>query len=142
MNQAVLKQCQANYKRLLALLPDVQTMQQGSGVKMKAGQFMDLNIDVLRQQGTVTQISMAHYYEQNGDLVPDPDMEVMLMHVTQMALPVHFQSGSFYRRCIEGTVITNLKEFGDQTSFLSQWLRNIKAQGHKITLPETNEQEG
>lgn len=132
MNQATVKQCRANYKRLLALLPDVQTMKLGSAVKMKANQFMDLNIDIVRQQGTVTQISMAHYYEQHGDLVPDPDMEIMLMHVTQVALPVHFQTGSFYRRCIDGTVITNLKEFGDQASFLSQWLRNIKSQGHAL----------
>lgn len=132
MQQAIIKQCRANYNRLLALLPDVQTMSVGSAVKMKADQFMDLNIDILRQQGTVTQISLAHYYEQHGDLVSDPDMEVMLMHVTQMALPVHFQSGDFYRPCIEGTTITNVKEFNGQSNFLSQWLRNIKMQGHAI----------
>jgi len=137
MKDAVIKQCQANYKRLLTLLPDVQTMQPGTAVKMKADQFMDLCIDVIQQQGTVTQISMAHYYEQNGDLVPDPDMEVMLMHATQMALPVHFQNAFAYRVCIEGTKVINGKELADQSAFLSMWLRNIKAQGHKLAESRT-----
>lgn len=140
MRSAVIKQCQANYARLLALLPQVRTMEPGSAVKMQADQFMDLCIDVLQQKGTVTQISMAHYYEQNGDLVPDPDMEVMLMHETQLALPVHFQNAIAYRVCIEGTRITNGKEFADQSSFLSMWLRNIKSQGHRI-IPSSNSQE-
>lgn len=139
MRDTVIKQCQANYTRLLALLPDVQTMEAGSAVKMKAEPFMDLCIDVLRQQGTVTQISMAHYFEQNGDLVPDPDMEVMLMHVTRMALPVHFQNAIAYRVCIEGTKVINGKELADQSSFLSIWLRNIKSQGHRI-IPSTDKE--
>lgn len=139
MRDPLIKQCQANYKRLLALLPNMQTMEPGSAVKMKAEPFMDLCIDVIRQQGTVTQISMAHYYEQNGDLMPDPDMEVMLMHVTQMALPVHFQNAIAYRVCMEGTRITNSKEFADQSSFLSLWLRNIKSQGHCI-IPSTDKE--
>lgn len=139
MRDAVIKQCQANYTRLLALLPDVQKMEPGSAVKMKAEPFMDLCIDVLQQQGTVTQISMAHYYEQNGDLVPDPDMEVMLMHVTRMALPVHFQNAIAYRVCIEGTKVINGKELADQSSFLSVWLRNIKSQGHCI-IPSTDKE--
>jgi uncharacterized protein YqiB (DUF1249 family) len=139
MHDALIKQCQANYKRLLALLPDVQSMEGGSAVKMKAEPFMDLCIDVLWQKGTVTNISMAHYFEQNGDLVPDPDMEVMLMHVTQMALPVHFQDCRVYRQCMEGTVIIDSREFAGQSSFLSRWLRNIKAQGHRIILPSSQE---
>lgn len=139
MQQAVIKQCQANYKRLLALLPAVQTMEQGGAVKMKAEPFMDLCIDVIRQQGTVTQISMAHYYEQNGDLVPDPDMEVMLMHVTRLALPVHFQNALAYRVCIEGEKVINGKELADQSCFLSMWLRNIKAQGHQLIQPTEKE---
>ncbi|MBX9726455.1 MAG: hypothetical protein K2X09_04245 [Rickettsiales bacterium] len=132
MQQAVIKQCQANYKRLLDLLPNVQTMAQGSAVKMKADQFQDLCIDIIQQKESVTQISMAHYYEQNGDLVPDPDMEIVLMHVTRMALPVHFQNALAYRVCVEGTRVINGREFVDQSSFLSMWLRNIKAQGHQL----------
>jgi len=139
MKQAIIKQCQANYKRILDLLPNVQSMEQGSAVKMKADQFQDLCIDVIQQQGTVTQISMAHYYEQNGDLVPDPDMEIMLMHVTRMALPVHFQNAFAYRVCVEGTRVINGREFADQSSFLSMWLRNIKAQGHQLTPSTDNE---
>ena len=132
MQQAVIKQCQANYKRLLDLLPNVQTMAQGSAVKMKADQFQDLCIDIIQQKESVTHISMAHYYEQNGDLVPDPDMEIVLMHVTRMALPVHFQNALAYRVCVEGTRVINGREFVDQSSFLSMWLRNIKAQGHQL----------
>lgn len=141
MQETLIKQCQANYKRLLELLPNVETMEGGSAVKMKAAPFMDLCIDVLWQKGTVTRISLAHYYEQNGDLVPDPDMEVTLMHITRLALPVHFQDWRCYRQAMEGTIILDMKEFADQSRFLSRWLRNIKQQGHRPD-PSTSQPNG
>ena len=40
--------------------------------------FMDLHVEVLFREGSKIRIAMSHYYTKNSDLIPDPDMEVLL----------------------------------------------------------------
>lgn len=137
MKTEIVKLCQANYQRILALVPHVETMEPGDAVKLRASGFMDLCVDVLMRKGSVIQISLAHYYEQNGDLVPDPDMEVLLLQATQMAYPKHIQhSTGAFRECLDERMrISDTAEFSDQSEFLSMWLGNLEAQGHRIVTP-------
>ncbi len=141
MSKALIKQCQDNYRRILQLVPQVESMESGNAVKLRASGFMDLCVDVLMRKGSVIQISLAHYYEQNGDLVPDPDMEVLLLQATQMAYPKHIQhSTGAYRECLDERMrISDTAEFADQSEFLSMWLGNLEAQGHKILTPNPND---
>ncbi len=46
-------------------------------LKLKSGGFMDLNIDFLYDEDGKYTISMAHNYVQNGDVMADPDMEII-----------------------------------------------------------------
>ena len=107
-------------------------------LKLEAKPFMDLHIDILSRRENSFIISMAHNYEQNGDLVPDPDMEIEINLVNKTAEALTFQnaliSSEVYQYNDKGEktgVRTRLK--ADLNSFLELWTKNIIEQGHKIT---------
>jgi hypothetical protein len=39
---------------------------------------MDLHVDILHKNGNVWRIALAHNYKAGGDVIPDPDMEVIV----------------------------------------------------------------
>ena len=77
-------------------------------------------------------LSLAHYFEQNGDLCQDPEMTV---RVTQpgMVEALTFQQAipPIYSVVYPepGKVAPAIKR--DLNSFLSMWLWNLTAQGHR-----------
>lgn len=87
--------------------------------------FMPLSIEHLGNG----RVAMAHYYEQNGDLIADPDMEIQLLY--NMAEVISYQDSFGYKRVYPepGKVCLALKK--DLNQFLEKWLRNIRNQGHK-----------
>lgn len=98
----------------------------GRSKKFKAAGFMDLHLESL----SGNTISLTHYYEQNGDLVPDPDMEIRLDPVAKTALAMHFQDYRSYQE-VYPDGIEDPRQFKSQNSFLTFWLSNIKNQGFK-----------
>ena len=52
-------------------------------VTLKSEPFMDLHFE---KSGENT-FAMAHYFEQNGDLVPDPDMEIRVSRKREWLKP-------------------------------------------------------
>jgi hypothetical protein len=96
--------------------------------KLEKEPYQTLHVDVLERSGDAVTIALAHYYEQNGDLVPDPDMEIRLNFTTRTAVPLSFQNGLVYTR-VEGVDgQPNPKALVSLTSFLSSWVRNIAEQ--------------
>lgn len=80
------------------------------------------------------EFSIAHYYEQNGDLMADPEMVFLRSVDGSSFFPLHFQqdnTGSYrVGMSIEadGKIRWNAREQADQVSFANQWLTNIKQQ--------------
>ena len=131
------KLCMNNYKRLIELVPDLENLRGGCYRKLKAKGYMDLSFEVLTRSGNSMDIAIAHYFKQNGDLVPDPDMRIRVDLTHKAAMPMSFQNALYYREAMDEDGKGNKREAADQASFLSQWLRNLKSQGH--TLAETVE---
>jgi hypothetical protein len=82
-------------------------------------------------------LSLAHYFESNGDLVPDPDI---LFHIKRSKAedgefdlyPLHYQNSITYQRCaehVEGVWQVNTKLQNDLCAFCTIWANNIKEQG-------------
>jgi hypothetical protein len=76
------------------------------------------------------QIAMAHNYEQNGDLMADPDVEFM---VTPLGVaPLTFQQDpGIYRRWAwreKGQWRFHQRGQNDLAMFCNQWMANIKVQ--------------
>jgi hypothetical protein len=77
-----------------------------------------------------TSYSIAHYYKQNGDLVPDPDMVFFFVHDTNQIFPAYFQDYRSFKECLyfDGVWKFNPIEQKDQAKFANIWLNNIKEQ--------------
>lgn len=74
-------------------------------------------------------ISVAHYFEQNGDLVADPDVELHYPSWVPTGITQAFFSyrSKFIER--EGKTYVDTRFHKQVSSFLTLWARNIKAQG-------------
>jgi len=74
-------------------------------------------------------ISVAHYFEQNGDLVPDPDVELHYPTWTPTAITqaIGYRREKFIER--DGRTLVDTRFDREVSSFLSMWARNIHAQG-------------
>lgn len=92
--------------------------------------FMSVHVECLHSSGLGLLFSVAHYYEQNGDLVPDPD--VVFLHTAGGWIPVSFQNSLAYRVGAhfheDGTIEIDEKEQSDLVTFCNQWMRNIREQ--------------
>jgi len=75
------------------------------------------------------QISVAHYFEQNGDLVADPDVE---LHYPSWVPTAITQAYFGYRQKFierDGKTFVDPRFHREVSSFLVMWAGNIKAQG-------------
>jgi hypothetical protein len=106
---------------------------EGSSRKIEnsGGTFMAVNVCRLGEN----LFAVAHYYEQNGDLVPDPMME--FVKVGDSWYPVAIEHCGFRREACElklndeGSFEVKAfrpRELKDQCSFVTTWMRNIKGQ--------------
>jgi len=121
-------------------------MAQAAGGSIKIdnteGSFMPAHVEILGEGSTFIHFSVSHYYEQNGDLVPDPDME-FLVNVQGLekemfwVTPVHFQQGNLYMPSISKADMdlnrfTSLKYYpramSANKSFATMWVKNIFSQ--------------
>lgn len=95
--------------------------------------FMALCIEVICT--TPHQISLAHYYIQEGDMMRDPD--VVFWKKGDDYYPMSFRQDPLfdhtYVRFEGGLVHVNEKAQHDLTNFSNQWLRNVADQ-QNITL--------
>jgi uncharacterized protein YqiB (DUF1249 family) len=127
-----------NYRRIEKILGDMSGIKHQQTYKLKAAGFMDLNIDILQRENNKINIAMAHNYEQNGDLVPDPDMEIEIDLLNKTAEALSFQNTYLYSRVYDYNEkgekqFVRPKTKKELNSFLETWTKNIIAQGHKIT---------
>ncbi len=92
--------------------------------------FMPVHVECLQRTSLGPLFSVAHYYEQNGDLVPDPD--VVFVRAAAGWSPVSFQNSIAYRVAVhfhaDGTIEVDEKEQADLVSFCNLWMKNIYAQ--------------
>ncbi len=129
-------QYEQNHARLEALMGQpLCELRSGRSYRLRAQGFMDLVVEVLPQdQETGAMVlSLAHYFEQNGDLCQDPEMTVrVFQHGMVEALTFQQAIPPIYSVVYPepGKVAPAIKR--DLNSFLSLWLRNLTAQGHRL----------
>lgn len=95
----------------------------------KGSGFMPLVIETLSNR----RISIAHYYEQNGDLIADPDVVCYVLDSDHWS-PLSIQHPPPFGFCKaaeiteDGRISYNLRKQKDIGSFTSSWASNIRAQ--------------
>ncbi|MFZ2587975.1 MAG: DUF1249 domain-containing protein [Alphaproteobacteria bacterium] len=120
------------YKNLIAALGRGDDPHQWPDAwKLEREPYQPLHVDVLERTAEHVTIALAHYYEQNGDLVPDPDMQVRLFPQQKMAEALTFQNSLVYTEVypiIDGKRMVRLNAKVDLNKFLEGWVRNIRRQ--------------
>ncbi len=123
-----------NYKRLLNIAPDlIERLENGEeiyGKSLKTG-YDDFNIELIHKDNTGHYLAISHYYKQNGDLIPDPDMRILVNSENETVEALSFQNALYYRDVyndIYERKLVNLNEKRSQNSFLENWLKNLIAQ--------------
>lgn len=97
--------------------------------KLEKEPYQTLHVDVLERTSDTVTIALAHYYEQNGDLVPDPDMQVRLYPKHQMAEALTFQNSLVYT---EVYAVVDCKRMvyprakASLNQFLEEWAKNLQ----------------
>jgi len=130
----------ANFQKLLHLIPNLSTLQMEHYLRFEAGKsFMPLSVDVLYRQGNRLRIALAHNFEMNGDLVPDPDMEVLVDCEAGTVEALTFQDQRAYREVHPEPGVTLQHLRNDLNSFLLQWLTNIRNQGFRLVREKAAE---
>lgn len=126
------------FNKLIALLPEPEAYQTAVVVDNTEGAFMPVYFERLHKNTVIFGMkcdtyTLAHYYKQNGDMVPDPDMEfAVLVDNPTMIFPMSFEArGMFSTRSVffkNGKWWWNKKAQVGEASFANIWLNNIKHQ--------------
>ena len=95
--------------------------------------YMPVHIELIDRTENYHHFSLAHYGEQNGDRMRDPEMLFALHKESQQFIPYYYRNDYMgveqysIKWTAEG-VLLNRRLQAEHTTFANQWLRNIAAQ--------------
>ena len=120
---------QTIYKELIKIV-NLDELIKKQYLKFQSNGFMYLHCDFLRkdEKGRVI-IALAHNYKQNGDTIPDPDMQIRIDHKGATCEALTYQDTYGYNEVyptINNKECVNPKLKKDLNSFLLQLFKNIK----------------
>ena len=115
----------------------IEGISQGGNKKIDntGGAFMSVSVERVGSISWGPLFSVTHYYEQNGDLMSDPDM-VFLQGASGKFYPISYQQDGLgiYQEVIaetdeDGKVLKYRPKLSKElATFANQWMRNIKDQ--------------
>ena len=133
-----------------ALKPFLESVNAADGQHRRflSSGYMPLSIE--RLEGCVDHegcpiYAIAHYGEQNGDLMADPDMEIAVDFEAQTVEPRTYQNDymgiyqQVYRHSDDGKLFCLPKLRSELDSFLHTWLENITAEHFDPTVFEASD---
>lgn len=90
------------------------------------GVYMAVSVDRIGENT----YAVAHRFEQNGDLVPDPDMEFVV--ISGAVVPTAIDQAYGYRRTVEHEDGQNIRFLPraqrELATFANLWMKNIRLQ--------------
>ena len=122
---------QSIYNKLIKIIPDIATREEAGKSKLSSDALMDLNLDILSRQSNIIRIALSDYYKKNGDMMADPDMEIIFNTELMTANAMTYQDSMIFQSAEQDGGI-NQKLVISLNEFLDQWLQNCIDQGHKI----------
>ena len=100
---------------------------------------MTLNLDILDKQSNTTLIALSRYYQhQSGDMIADPDMEILVNFEHRIATARTYQD-SFGYQDVSSSGEVNAAFEHSLNEFLIIWLDNNISYGHKIDWLEIDQ---
>ena len=94
--------------------------------KVRSEGYMDLVIEKYGRK-----IIVAHYFEQNGDLIADPDFEMISAGGYWLPVALQMATGHYFvarKWDAEGRELINIRQHNEQIRFSHMWAKNISYQ--------------
>ena len=90
--------------------------------------YMPVYIEIIDRSETYKHISLAHYGEQNGDMMRDPEMLFALHKETRQFIPYYYRNDymgveQYSVKWTDEGILLNRRLQADHTTFANQWLR-------------------
>lgn len=119
-----------NYKKIEGFAKEILEGK-NTYMKFESPGFMRLVVESIGKD----EISLAHYYEQNGDLMQDPEITIRINNENKTAEGLTFLQANLgiYYEVYPGEGLVDLTSKKEINGFLSEWLNNIKLQGYELT---------
>lgn len=97
--------------------------------------YMPVHIELIDRTENYHHFSLAHYGQQNGDAMRDPEMLFALHKDSQQFIPYYYRNDycgieQYSVKWTDEGVLLNRRLQAEHTTFANQWLRNIAAQQH------------
>ena len=101
------------------------------------GTYMPVYLELIGRIDNYNFFSLAHYGQQNGDAMRDPEMIIALHKESLQFIPYYYRNDymgmeQYSVRWTEEGVLLNRRLQADHTVFANQWLRNIATQQHLL----------
>ena len=101
------------------------------------GTYMPVHIELIGRIDQYDFFSLAHYGQQNGDAMRDPEMIIALHKESQQFVPYYYRNDymgmeQYSVRWTNEGILLNRRLQADHTVFANQWLRNIATQQHLL----------
>ena len=114
------------FKKLEKLLDELR-------VDNSDGTYMPVYLELIGRIDNYNFFSLAHYGQQNGDAMRDPEMLFALHKETQQFIPYYYRNDycGIEQNSVkwsEDGIALNPRLQAEHTTFANQWLRNIAAQ--------------
>ena len=117
------------FRKMLAL--------QTTKIDNSDGTYMPVHIELIGRIDKYDFFSLAHYGQQNGDAMRDPEMLFALHKETRQFIPYYYRNDycgieeNSVRWSEDGIALNPLLQ-ASHTTFANQWLRNIATQQHLL----------
>ena len=105
---------------------------QKSKIDNSDGTYMPIHIEIIEKTDKYDHISLAHYGQQNGDAMRDPEMIIALHKESQQFVPDYMGMEQYSVRWTDEGILLNRRLQADHTTFANRWLRNIATQQHLL----------
>ncbi len=127
---------ESNFNRLLKIVGD-DLKKLPYYIRFESKGFMPLTFDRLTKKELFAQYAMTHWYESNGDLIPDPEMVIDIYPNHNFVEARSIMHPPPFNRIIEvyneEKTMYSPSQKKSQNSFLGSWLKNIASQGFALT---------
>lgn len=128
------KHAGTNYRMVKPFIE--QVMKSGGSVRFKSDGYMNLSLEYLEYSDSYGNpvYSMAHYGEQNGDLMSDPEMTFSVNNAAETIIPYSWRNDyigkdDYILKEIHGKTMYSRSMLKSLDDFMNLWLRNIHDQG-------------
>jgi uncharacterized protein YqiB (DUF1249 family) len=131
LDKKILNIYERNYLALDELVGGIHFfMTETKYLKIENHPYMSLTIEKVDENI----ISLCHYYEQNGDLMRDPEMVIKIYPERKMVESLNFRNDGagidqYVYKKVNDFVVCSQQVKNEQNKFLRQWLDNLKKQG-------------